>query len=179
MYAGGKMLYSCFSELIDTGVSEDLLQAMTHTIKNTHGVIAVHQLRTRSLAGDIFVDVHIQVSPRISVSEGHYISEHVHLALVNTIEHVRDVTVHIDPEDDEASHPCANLPDRNTLLNALKKTWGDLEAPTNILFHYHDGYIDIDLYFNTPPTPENAAIYRTIPVFSPRCINRISLYTAL
>jgi len=40
------------------------------------------------------------------VSEGHRIGEKVRGELIAEIEEVADVTVHIDPEDDETRSPC-------------------------------------------------------------------------
>ncbi|MDF1759952.1 MAG: cation diffusion facilitator family transporter [Coxiellaceae bacterium] len=151
LYAGGKMIWSCFRELIDTGVDDQMLQQIRSTINEVAGVVAVHQLRTRSLGGEIFIDIHIQVDPRISVSEGHYIGEKVHHHLVKTIDHVSDVTVHIDPEDDETQQPCEDLPDRPTLLSTLHNSWQNLSEYTaieRIIIHYYDGKIDLDIYIN-------------------------------
>ncbi|MDF1653515.1 MAG: cation diffusion facilitator family transporter [Coxiellaceae bacterium] len=151
LYAGGKMIWTCFRELIDTGADDAMLQQIRTAIHEVSGVVAVHQLRTRSLGGEIFIDIHIQVDPRISVSEGHFIGEQVHDHLIKTIDHVSDVTVHIDPEDDETQQPCEHLPDRPTLLNKLNDCWQHLPEYTaieRIIIHYYDGKIDLDIYIN-------------------------------
>ncbi len=151
LYAGGKMIWDCFRELIDTGVDDAMLQEINTAIQQVDGVIAVHQLRTRSLGGEIFVDIHIQVDPRISVSEGHFIGEQVHDHLIASIEHISDVTVHIDPEDDETQQPCEHLPNRPTLLAQLDDCWKALPeyaAIKRIIIHYYDGKIDLDIYIN-------------------------------
>lgn len=152
LYSGGKMIWQCFRELIDTAVEDDAILAMRQAIATVPGVVSIHQLRTRSLGGDIFADIHIQVDPRISVSEGHYIADHVHTTLLKNVKHLRDVTVHIDPEDDETNKPCANLPDRPTLLKTLEQFWHNLpeyQSIDRIIIHYYDGNIDLDIYLNT------------------------------
>ena len=95
---------------------------------------------------DVLIDVHILVSPKISVSEGHYIAQHVHNALVDQIASVKDVIVHVDPEDDEICSPSLHLPSRKVLQEQLLNEV-HIDFP-QILFwnlHYLDGKISIDI----------------------------------
>lgn len=133
-------------ELIDTATDTKTLLAIENIINRIDGVHRIHQLRSRHMGEDVFIDVHIQVAPRLSVSEGHYIAQHVHHALVNHIENVRDVTVHVDPEDDEQSAPCLHLPSRTTLEHQLLHPWQkDFPAIMFWTLHYLDGRLTIDL----------------------------------
>lgn len=89
-------------ELVDTGLDWREVAAIRRAIMSVDGVRALHTLRTRRMGGKALVDVHLLLqNPRISVSEGHQISEVVLGKLVKSIDSVTDVTVHIDPEDDE------------------------------------------------------------------------------
>jgi hypothetical protein len=106
-------------------------------------------LRTRHLGGEALADVHVQVEPWLSVSEGHMISETVRSRVVSDIDEITDVTVHIDPEDDEAMAPCAGLPLRSRVLADLQRVWPDISAvvtPPRIVLHYLDGRISVDLF---------------------------------
>ena len=98
------------------------------------------------MGGDIYIDVHILVSPIISVSEGHFIAQQVHRALVKGLERVKDVTVHVDPEDDEVNAPSFHLPDRQTLERDFLHQWRT-EFPCIQLWvlHYLNGKLSIDL----------------------------------
>ena len=133
-------------ELVDTAVSPELLGQIEQIIKQVDGVERIHQLRSRFMGGDVLIDVHILVSPKISVSEGHYIAQHVHHILVEQIDSVRDVIVHVDPEDDEVCSPSLHLPSRLVLQEQLLH-----EVHINfpqILFwnlHYLNGKISIDI----------------------------------
>ncbi|MFV2058452.1 MAG: cation diffusion facilitator family transporter, partial [Thiohalomonadales bacterium] len=62
-------------ELVDTGLSPDRVAEITDKINAVAGVVHMHTLRTRRVGNFAFVDVHIQVAPKLSVSEGHFISE--------------------------------------------------------------------------------------------------------
>jgi len=107
-------------------------------------------LRSRRSGGDALVDLHLQVDPRISVSEGHQIGDTVRRHLLERIEEVTDVTVHIDPEDDERESPCDQLPLRGTVIDRLKQYWAEAGIDnidnSQITLHYLGGRLQIDLF---------------------------------
>lgn len=134
-------------ELIDTGVEPILLQEIEQHIQSVEGVKKIHQLRSRLMGGDIFIDVHVLVSTNISVSEGHYIAQKVHRHLLSQLPRVKDVTVHVDPEDDEITCPSYHLPSRKQLENQLLQPWQQLfPAISHWILHYLDGQLIIDLF---------------------------------
>jgi len=141
--------WNSVKELVDTAIEPHMLALIEQAIQHVDGVQKIHQLRSRMMGRDIFVDVHIQVSPYISVSEGHYIAQHVHHQLIETLNHVKDVTVHVDPEDDEVSCPSIHLSTRAHLQQTLLDKWRqDYPAIRFWLIHYLDGEIIIDLICN-------------------------------
>lgn len=145
---GIEMFASGIKELIDTAVDEETLQQITHCIRQTPGVVSIHQLRTRLHGGQVFVDVHIIVDPFISVSEGHHIGEQVHMRLIQQCKPITDVTVHIDPENDEINQPSINLPTRAKIMQQLQPYWQSLPAFAQIKktnLHYLDGQLSIEL----------------------------------
>ncbi len=136
------------SELIDTGVKPATLTKIRECIQNCPGVVSIHQLRTRSHGGNIFVDTHLIVNTFISVSEGHHIGEKVHESLTKNFPEIADVTVHIDPENDETNRPSLNLPSRTEILNILRPQWQNLPGfhqIEKIDIHYFDGHIYLEL----------------------------------
>ncbi|MDH5407983.1 MAG: cation diffusion facilitator family transporter [Gammaproteobacteria bacterium] len=135
-------------ELIDTGLEAERVDAIREMILKTDGVKTLHILRTRLMGGEALVDVHIQVAPEVSVSEGHQISETVRQRLIKNFEEVSDVMVHIDPEDDELHAPNANLPLREEILNRLQDKWQHIEVSSHIddiTLHYLEGKINVEL----------------------------------
>ena len=112
--------------MVDQGLDVSTLKDLEHTIQQVDGVIAMHQLRTRSMGGQIYTDVHILVNPTISVSEGHYIADQVHQTLRLKFPEIKDIIVHVDPEDDEIIPRPSNLPSRSALNALLYTAWHDL-----------------------------------------------------
>ena len=147
-HMGGKFAMEALSELIDTGLSAEEVEAIRTTLRSTPGVRGLHDLRTRKMADHALVDAHILVDPKISVSEGHFIAESARQAVLRQ-HHVMDVLVHIDPEDDVQSAPNAHLPDRGVLLMHLAERLGEgMPLDGRIMLHYLDGKIDADLFLD-------------------------------
>jgi cation diffusion facilitator family transporter len=145
-HMGGKLALEALAELIDTGLDAEEVEAIRKTLLNTHGVLGLHDLRTRKMADNALVDAHILVDPKISVSEGHYIAESARHAVLNN-HHVLDVMVHIDPEDDMQAAHNAKLPSRPDLLAQLAERLGDPCLLDNrVVFHYLEGRVDAELY---------------------------------
>jgi cation diffusion facilitator family transporter len=149
IYMGWNYGWDSVKQLVDTAVEQNVLHTIEQAILQVNGVKKIHQLRTRSMGQDILIDVHILVAPYISVSEGHYIAQHVHRHLCRTIAKVSDVTVHVDPEDDEANCPSFHLPNRAWLEKHLLVPWQQTYPDIQYwLLHYLDGEVIIDLWTN-------------------------------
>lgn len=143
--------WSSVKELVDTAIDPKMTEQINDIIRNIDGVIKIHQLRSRTMGSDVFIDLHIQVSPWITVSEGHFIAQHVHQALLNAISAIKDVTVHVDPEDDEVTNPSLHLPNRTTLENTYLKPWQKNYPEIQYwMLNYLDGQLTIDLFCNGP-----------------------------
>jgi len=119
--AGLKFCWEAIRELIDTGLSAEEVAAIGHTIASTPGVLGLHELRTRRMAHQVLVDAHVQVDPRISVSEGHRIAESARQRVLDSHPEVLDVLVHVDAENDLLGNAAVDLPDRAFLLAHLSE----------------------------------------------------------
>lgn len=145
-HMGGKLALEALEELIDTGLDAEEVEAIRQTLLNTHGVLGLHDLRTRKMADNALVDAHILVDPKISVSEGHYIAESARHAVLKQ-HHVLDVMVHIDPEDDMQVAHNAKLPGRMALIGELAERLGNPALLSGrVVFHYLDGKVEVELY---------------------------------
>lgn len=143
--------WNSVKELIDTAIDPDMLKQVESMVCGIEGVLKVHQLRSRSMAGDVFIDLHIQVAPWITVSEGHYIAQKVHQTLIDHFKSIKDVTVHVDPEDDETSNPSLHLPNRTTLEETMLQRWKETIPDIQYwMINYLDGTITLDLYCSNP-----------------------------
>lgn len=136
-------------ELVDTSIDADEIEQLRDAIGRIGGVNSVHSLRTRRIGHNVSADVHVQVDPNLSVSEGHIISVSVERVAKECLEELSDVTVHIDPEDDEVVAPYKDLPERAEALGLLTRVLFDNECDgeiDRIQLHYLDGKIHVDFY---------------------------------
>ncbi len=146
IHVGWRLGWDSVHELIDTGLDKKHLENMRNTMLSIEDVRDIHQLRTRRMGPQVFADVHVIVEPDISVSEGHRISEEVERLLIKELDDSTDITVHIDPEEDEETSPaCLSL--RGELLQEKKKNWSDIcEIPIErVALHYLGNEIAIEL----------------------------------
>lgn len=144
---GGNYAWNSVKELVDTAVNPEFLAQIEEVIRSVNGVQKIHQLRTRFMGEDVLIDVHILVSPKISVSEGHYIAQQVHHALTDQIESIKDVIVHVDPEDDEQFCPSLHLPNRAVVQGLLQEIHNDYPQILFWNIHYLEGKIELDIFF--------------------------------
>ncbi len=148
---GFELGWGALQELVDASLEEETVEKIRNIINDIDGVSSIHRLRTRRQGHEALADVHIQVAPWLSVSEGHVISLAVEEQVKQGIAEIADVTVHVDPEDDETAKPCAGLPLREEALQRLTSAWRDVDCQKlrqRTLLHYLDGSIDVDLYFS-------------------------------
>jgi hypothetical protein len=122
--AGLKFGWEAIRELIDTGLSAEEVAAIGGTIAATSGVLGLHDMRTRRMAHQVLVDAHVQVNPRISVSEGHRVAESARQRVLDQHPEVLDVLVHVDAENDLLGNAAVQLPDRDFLLTHLSDLLG-------------------------------------------------------
>lgn len=147
------MIHDSVSELMDAAVDADTLKKIHDTLLSVNGVADIHMLRTRLHAGHIFVDVHILVDPTISVSEGHYISDQVYKILIEKFKKIVDITVHIDPENDETNMPSLHSPNRKQVESMLRERWKSLpnfEHIERFLIHYLNGSLFVEVFMKGP-----------------------------
>ncbi|MDB2590227.1 cation diffusion facilitator family transporter [Candidatus Thioglobus sp.] len=149
IYIAWELGLGATKELVDSSIDADKVKQLRDSIGRISGVNNVHSLRTRKIGHTISCDVHVQVDPYLSVSEGHIISVSVERVAKECLENLNDVTVHIDPEDDETVAPYEALPERAEALGILTKALfnnkcdGEIER---IQLHYLDSRIHVDFY---------------------------------
>jgi len=149
IYIAWELGLGATKELVDSSIDSDQVENLRDSIGRISGVNSVHSLRTRKIGRLISADVHVQVDPFLSVSEGHIISVSVERVAKECLEDLNDVTVHIDPEDDETVAPYESLPERAEALGILTKALfnnkcdGEIER---IQLHYLDSRIHVDFY---------------------------------
>lgn len=154
VHMGVRLVWRAVRELIDTGLSEEELERLRRTISQTPGVIGLHDLRTRLMADKVLCDAHVRVDPRITVSEGHRISDAVHFRVRAAHPEVQEMLVHIDAEDDGELQvvPPGPLPDRQQVTTMVRELLGaDGPAPLRVQIHYLGDRAEVEVLLPCGP----------------------------
>lgn len=145
-----RLVAGSLRELVDTGLPPEKVAQLERQMHDMPGVRGIHSLRSRQLGGQVFLDVHVQVDSRISVSEGHYLGDHIIRSLKNDHPDITDVIVHIDPEKDE-QEPDLTLPLRRQVKETLLERWHGLLSDADIediTLHYLDQKVHVEVIIN-------------------------------
>ena len=153
IYIGWKLGFEATKELVDTSIDPEDIKILHSALSEIKGVNSVHTLRTRKVGHKKSADVHVQVNPFLSVSEGHIISVSVERVAKECFEDLDDVTVHIDPENDEEKEnaPYKNLPERAQALKIISQSLKLENCNYKIdrtQLHYLEGEILVDFYLS-------------------------------
>jgi|TARA_B100000315_G_scaffold257212_3_gene305288 cation diffusion facilitator family transporter len=150
---GWKFGRQSMAELVDTALSEAEVSSIRKHILTIEGVQGVHSLRSRTMGAEVLLDIHIQVAPSVSVSEGHHIGEWVTRDLLQTFPKVGDVVFHIDAEDDADAEgrdsPVAIAPLRSEVRAILDEAWKRVptsDSISQVTLHYLNDGINVEIY---------------------------------
>ncbi len=142
---GLNLVMESIKELVDTSLPPETVADIRTAIHAIDGVEGIHLLRTRQMGEDAYIDAHIVVDPRITVSEGHMIGDAVRNDLIKRFDDVIDVLVHVDPEDDQDSDDARPL-SRGDVQSLLDSYLADIKpAIEDFRIHYLDGQIEVEV----------------------------------
>ena len=145
---GYNIAFSGLSDLMDTGLSEEITKEIESFIDNTPGVVRSHNLRTRKIGGEIMMDVHILVDRQASVTEGHTVAESVRRQLIKSFDNVQDVLVHVDTEDDADFEPIywTNREELQRQADPIIAALDGIKARTHLRTHHYNGKITLEVF---------------------------------
>ena len=97
---GVQFFRAALREAMDTAPSKDMENEIRAIAAAVPGVNALDVCRIRKMGLDFYVDIHVGVTPDISVREGHRIAHAVRKAVRANRREIADVLVHIEPDDE-------------------------------------------------------------------------------
>jgi divalent metal cation (Fe/Co/Zn/Cd) transporter len=86
-------------ELTDAGPSKELLAKTESLITSHKGVKSFHKLRARTFSGHIYIDVHVQMDPKLPLVKAHAIAETLKQKIFREIPDVKEVLIHEEPAE--------------------------------------------------------------------------------
>lgn len=97
-----KILRPAVDEIMDMAPSNEIVEKVKKIASEVPNVIEVEKCYVRKMGFDFFVDIHIEVDGRQSVTEGHDIAHRVKDALLASSLRVINVLVHVEPYNEMA-----------------------------------------------------------------------------
>ncbi|GAA3950720.1 cation diffusion facilitator family transporter [Allohahella marinimesophila] len=159
-HVGWRLSLSGLRQLVETAVPEESSLAFSRTAEAVEGVEGLHFLRARAVGAETLVDVHIQVAPYASASEGHHIGVLTTRALRNAHPEIADVTCHVDIEGNNAElkqrmsvhkkylAAADKLPDRRQIESKVREQlaeYDDQLVLERLQLHYLNHQVEAEL----------------------------------
>jgi cation diffusion facilitator family transporter len=85
-------------EIMDEHVYDEQVSKIKKFATGVPGIIATEKCYVRKSGMDYFIDVHIIVDAKITVSEGHYIGHQLKDGLMEAFPQIKNVLVHVEPD---------------------------------------------------------------------------------
>ncbi len=99
--AGAKTVRQVLHELTEGSLSRSELATIQEAVEQVDAVRSWHNLRTRSVGRETFVDLHVLVEPALTLLEGHRISMEVEEKVKSACARPVNVIVHVEPDTPE------------------------------------------------------------------------------
>ena len=100
---GWRLLRPALDELMDRSPEPDFHERVAAIAGTTPDVVRVEKCLIRKMGQVYFVDMHIEVDPRMTVRQAHEVAHQVKHAVQAQVPAIRDVLVHIEPAGRETS----------------------------------------------------------------------------
>lgn len=94
---GFEILSGSTNELMDISIDEDKTNKIKDIVNKVNGVKSLEEVRTRKYGARAYVDLIIRVDKDISVIEGHSIANNLENIILENMEFIKGITIHIEP----------------------------------------------------------------------------------
>ena len=134
------LLVGAVQEVTDTALQREMLRDLGADIRRLPGVVSLHKLRARRMGPRVLVDLHVQVDPSTTVSDGHQVAERVREFVFREHRGVSEVLVHIDPEPDQDLAPEEQLSrprdEIESEVRGIAQRVDGVRAVTHVMVHF-------------------------------------------
>ena len=83
----------------DRAVAPELREAISSVAAQQTGVRRIEKCVVRKSGTGLFVELHVELDPRTTIEEGHRVGHRVKAALIAANRRIKDVLVHLEPEE--------------------------------------------------------------------------------
>ncbi|MDP4535799.1 cation diffusion facilitator family transporter [Alkalimonas collagenimarina] len=137
-----QLLKRSLAELIDTAIPEQQQQSYHQLILQMDGIHAINAMRSRTSGGKVLLELKLEVAPRLSASEAHWLGTQVKQQLQQQFSEIGDILVHINSPASEVPSSLQALNIRPALTDAIKQLLHSYQLNS------HD--VEMNLYYQDP-----------------------------
>ena len=101
IWVGVKVVGDALRELTEAAVDPDTIEHIKKIINSDSAIRQWHQLRTRTVGREVFLDLHILVDPDLKITAAHEITERLEKTLDEQITRPINITIHVEPDTPE------------------------------------------------------------------------------
>lgn len=98
VWVGATIISGALRELSESAIDADTIERIKEIINSDSSIRQWHQLRTRTVGREVFLDLHILVDPELDISAAHEISQRLEDTLEAEIARPINIVVHIEPD---------------------------------------------------------------------------------
>ena len=102
---GLDILWKTLREFTDTAPRPEIIKEIMQCSLSVEGVMDAHDLRVRTSGGFYQAEIHVVVDGQLTVVEGHRIAKAVERCLVEEMDDLGSVIVHVDPAEENQRAP--------------------------------------------------------------------------
>lgn len=96
---GVRVLRPALADLMDRAPGPDVRRSVHTAVLAVAGVRSLHALRIRRAGTGLYVDVHVQADPQMTLDAAHRLSGAVKAAIRAAVPHVKGALVHMEPDE--------------------------------------------------------------------------------
>jgi len=147
---GWGLVKRSLTELVDTALPEEQAAEFRAVVNEVEGIINVHDFKSRPMGSQIILEMHLQVAPHLSASEGHYLGDQAVCALTEAFPEISQVIFHIDTYNDEHLDElsCPIMPTRGTIREAVDAALNDAVGSSSgyqLQLYYSPKKVDLEI----------------------------------
>ncbi|NVK02636.1 MAG: cation transporter, partial [Oceanospirillaceae bacterium] len=167
---GWGLVTSSITELVDTALPPERVKELRETVLEVEGILSAHDFKSRTMGNQVLLEMHLQVAPHLSASEGHYVGDLAVYALQNRFDDLSHIIFHIDTYDDQPFHdqPMPVMPSRKEIKVLIYQQMDQLigsHENFQLTLYYDPSYVDIELKLQAEFMAELDKAALSLPAF--------------
>jgi cation diffusion facilitator family transporter len=147
---GWDLSWSSIKQLVGTALPYEQISRYKELVLSIDGIINVHSFKSREMGSQSILELHIQVLPNISASEGHLLGDLACEKLKQEDPDIGHIIYHIDTYNDEeidqeATHQLPLRKEITAVIQSVLRLQKPEITPHKVALYYHPKSVDLEI----------------------------------